>query len=140
MKKRIGVILLATCLLAGVFLGIGFGLRGGKDEPETSLEDMMADLTPEEEKRYASYLNISSGNGLEVHFWMKDGQIVGTIRAISMTEEAVPPVAELRSNPLTVVTMRKILRRYPGVRVIVRSAEGLTDAQLNEAKGICVIP
>lgn len=140
MSKRIGLILLCVCLLVGAVLGIGFGLHAGKDGPETSLEDMAADFTPEEEKRYASYLNIPSGNGLEVHFWLEAGQIVGTVRAVSVTEEAVPPEAELRADPIDVVTMRKILRHYPGVRVIVRSAEGLSAEQLNEAKGICVIP
>ena len=139
MKKRVGVILLAVCLLAGALLGAGFGLRGSQDGPDVSLEDMTADLTPKEEKRYAAYLNLASENGLEVHFWRKDDQTVGTIRAMTSVDGKLPPVEELRADPLSLVLMRKILRRYPGATVRVRSAEELTAEQLNEAKGICVI-
>ncbi len=36
--------------------------------------------------------------------------------------------------------MLKIMRRCPHAEVTLRSSGDLTDAQLNEAKGVCVIP
>lgn len=137
MRQKIGVMILAAAILAAGFLGLGIGLSVGKADEEAF--DLSAGLTKEEERRFAAYLNLPSGGGLEVHFWKQDDKIVGTILPLRSHEETSEELMQIRQKSIPIGILSKIVRRYPGVSVSLRSSEGLTEKEREWARAICFL-